>query len=68
MAKEFTGKGLVRKSVARLIEYGFNELKLNRIVIKCVPENVKSRAIPEKLGFVQVGNRARRRLAAYKIC
>jgi len=55
LAKEYTGKGLVTKSVTRLLEYGFEELKLNRIVIKCVPENVKSRRIPEKLGFVQEG-------------
>jgi len=55
LAKEYTGKGLVTKSVARLLEYGFEELKLNRIVIKCVPENLKSRRIPEKLGFVQEG-------------
>ncbi len=55
LAKEYNGKGLVTKSVARLLEYGFDELKLNRIVIKCVPENVKSRRIPERLGFVQEG-------------
>lgn len=55
LAKEHTGKGLVTKSVAKLLEYGFGELKLNRIVIKCVPENVKSRAIPEKLGFIKEG-------------
>jgi ribosomal-protein-serine acetyltransferase len=55
LAKEFTGKGLATKSIAKLLEYGFDDLQLNRIVIKCVPENVKSRAIPEKLGFVQEG-------------
>lgn len=55
LAKENTGKGLVTKSLVKLLEYAFDELKLNRIVIKCVPENVKSRAIPEKLGFVQEG-------------
>ncbi len=55
LAKEYTGKGLVTKSIARLLEYGFDELELNRLVIKYVPENVKSRAIPEKLGFVQEG-------------
>jgi ribosomal-protein-serine acetyltransferase len=55
VAKEYSGKGLVTKSAARLIEYGFEELKLNRIVIKCVPENTKSCAIPEKLGFIKEG-------------
>ena len=55
LAKDATGKGLVTKSVAKLLDYGFDELKLNRIVIKCVPENAKSRAIPERLGFTQEG-------------
>jgi ribosomal-protein-serine acetyltransferase len=55
LAKSATGKGLVIRSVTRLIDYGFDEMKLNRIVIKCVPENEKSRAIPEKLGFTLEG-------------
>ncbi len=55
LAKEQNGQGLVTKSVVRLLEYGFEALKLNRIVIKCVPENVKSRAIPERLGFTNEG-------------
>jgi ribosomal-protein-serine acetyltransferase len=55
LAKNATGKGLVTKSVSKLMDYGFDELKLNRIVIKCVPENEKSRAIPERLGFTIEG-------------
>ena len=55
LAKKATGKGLVIKSVQKLLEYGFEELVLNRIVIKCVPENTKSRAVPERLGFINEG-------------
>lgn len=55
LAKDATGKGLMTKSVAKLLEYGFGEMNLNRIVIKCVPENTKSRAIPERLGFTVEG-------------
>jgi len=55
LAKDCTGKGLMTRTVAKLLEYGFDELKLNRIVVKCVPENLKSRRIPEKLGFTQEG-------------
>ncbi len=55
LAKDATGKGLVTKSVVRLLEYAFDERNLNRIVIKCVPENTKSRAIPDKLGFTIEG-------------
>jgi len=55
LSKDHTGRGLVTRSVSRLMEHAFDELKLNRVVIKCVPENLKSRAIPEKLGFVYEG-------------
>ncbi len=55
LTKDSTGKGLVTKSVSRLIDYAFDEMKLNRITIKCVPENVKSRAVPERLGFTNEG-------------
>lgn len=55
LSKDQTGRGLVTRSVTRLLEHAFDELKLNRVAIKCVPENLKSRAIPEKLGFVQEG-------------
>jgi ribosomal-protein-serine acetyltransferase len=55
LAKSAEGRGLMTKSAARLIEFGFDELKLNRLVIKCVPENTKSRAIPERLGFTVEG-------------
>lgn len=55
LAKDATGKGLMTKSVIRLLDYAFDEMKLNRIAIKCVPENIKSRAIPERLGFTNEG-------------
>ena len=55
LAKKHTGKGIVTKCCRKLLEYAFGELELNRVVIKCQPENKKSRAIPEKLGFVEEG-------------
>lgn len=55
LAKCAMGKGLITRSVEKLLEYGFEELVLNRIVIKCVSENTKSRAVPERLGFTNEG-------------
>jgi len=55
ISEGFEGKGLVIKTCRVLIDYAFNELGLNRIVISCSAENQKSRAIPKKLGFKQEG-------------
>ncbi|HEX9960697.1 MAG TPA: GNAT family protein [Pyrinomonadaceae bacterium] len=51
LAEEAQGKGLITRCCRVLIDYLFDELKLNRIQISCNVENVKSRAIPERLGF-----------------
>lgn len=55
LAEKHNGKGLVTKCCRKLLDYAFDELGLNRIVLKCVPENVKSRRIPKRLNFVEEG-------------
>lgn len=55
LAEEAQGRGIVTRSVSALIHYGFLELGLNRIEIRCGERNMKSRAIPEKLGFTFEG-------------
>jgi ribosomal-protein-serine acetyltransferase len=49
--KDHEGKGIMTESVKALINYGFNELNLHRIQIKCDARNVRSKRIPERLGF-----------------
>ncbi|CAN5537153.1 GNAT family protein [soil metagenome] len=53
--KDFEGNGIITKSCQALIKYAFEELKMNRIEIHCAAENVKSRAVPERLDFKQEG-------------
>lgn len=49
------GKGIMTKSVLRLLSYAFEEKELNRVQIKVAVKNKKSRAIPERIGFQQEG-------------
>jgi ribosomal-protein-serine acetyltransferase len=49
------GQGIMTRCVARLLEYAFDELKLNRVEIRCATANQRSRRIPERLGFIQEG-------------
>jgi ribosomal-protein-serine acetyltransferase len=51
LAKDFSGRGIITKACKVLIDYAFDELKLNRIEIRCATENVRSGAVPERLGF-----------------
>jgi len=64
LAQEYNGKGIMTKSVKNLIELGFKYYSLNRIEIRCAVNNLKSRAIPERLGFQQEGT-IRRALKVY---
>lgn len=47
----FSGKGYMTEAVTGIIDFAFHKLQANRIEIRCDSRNVKSRAIPERLGF-----------------
>lgn len=55
LAQSQQHKGLMSASCKALIDYGFNQLNLNRISILCATGNTQSRAIPERLGFTHEG-------------
>lgn len=55
LAEGFEGKGIMTRTVQALVNYAFFELHLNRIEIRCGVGNKKSRAIPERLNFIQEG-------------
>lgn len=55
LVEEFQSKGIMTDSLKVVIDYIFNEMKLNRIEVTCATLNTKSSAIPKKLGFTLEG-------------
>ncbi len=55
LSSEFEGRGLMTECVRTSIKYGFKELGLHRIVIRCRSLNIKNSAIPKRLGFTLDG-------------
>ncbi|TDL31737.1 N-acetyltransferase [Jeotgalibacillus sp. S-D1] len=52
---KFSGNGYMTEAVKKIANFGLNTINLRRIEIRCESTNLKSRAIPEKLGFVFEG-------------
>ncbi len=51
LAETMQGKGIMVRSVKKLTDFAFRNLDCNRVQIKVAVGNVKSSAIPRKLGF-----------------
>lgn len=52
---EMSGQGYMTEAVQELKRFALQELKLKRVEVRIESSNFKSRAIPEKLGFVLEG-------------
>jgi [ribosomal protein S5]-alanine N-acetyltransferase len=57
ISKEFAGQGIVPKSVALVLDFAFQELKLHRVEIAIRPENTASLRVVEKLKIQPEGLR-----------
>jgi ribosomal-protein-serine acetyltransferase len=55
LAQPAQGRGIVTRAVRTLTDYAFGTWQLNRVEIRAAVGNARSRAIPERLGFVQEG-------------
>src|SRR5579871_1177726 len=51
IASTFQGRGIMTEACRLLTDHAFREWELNRVEIHCAPGNVKSCAIPKRLGF-----------------
>ncbi len=52
---DFWGRGIAPEAVARVIDFGFRELELNRIEAKYMVGNDRSRRVMEKVGMTFEG-------------
>lgn len=55
LAADAQGQGLITRATRALTTYGFGEVGLHRVTLKAAVENTRSRAVAERLGFVQEG-------------
>ena len=55
LVQKAEGFGIMTRCVQALLNYSYYQLGLNRVEIRCGEKNLKSRAIPERLGFVREG-------------
>jgi len=53
LSKHHQRRGIMSKCVRVLVQKGFEDLGLNKIEIRCAVENHRSRAVAQRLGFVQ---------------
>lgn len=55
LAREFQCRGIMTDAARAVTEHALVELDLNRVEIRCAVDNVKSAAIPKRLGFTWDG-------------
>ncbi|QGQ99435.1 N-acetyltransferase [Paenibacillus psychroresistens] len=55
IGEAYQGKGIMTNACRSMITYLFNQLRLNRVEIRACTANLKSRAIPERLGLKHEG-------------
>ncbi len=57
LGSEYQGQGLMTRACRAFTEYAFVELGLQRVEIQCASDNLRSRAVPERIGFTNEGVR-----------
>lgn len=55
LSEKSQGKGIITQSVVKLLEKAFFELDFNSVRINVAVDNLKSKRIPERLGFTKEG-------------
>lgn len=57
IGRAFRGRGIVTDACRAVLDYLFDELRLNRVEVQCATGNLKSAGVPRRLGFTLEGTR-----------
>jgi ribosomal-protein-serine acetyltransferase len=55
LGESYQGRGLMTPSLQAVVDHLFGTLDLHRLTIRCATDNVRSRAVAERLGFAFEG-------------
>ena len=55
LAEDRQGRGTMTRAVRALVDHAFTAWQMHRVEIRAAPANVRSRAIPKRLGFTREG-------------
>jgi len=55
LIEKLTGKGIATAAARKMVNLAFRNMEMNRVQIKCGVGNLKSSAIPKRLGFIYEG-------------
>jgi ribosomal-protein-alanine N-acetyltransferase len=55
VGEPFQGRGYITEAVKLISRFAFTQLNLHRVEAACLPENIASRRVLEKAGFVREG-------------
>lgn len=55
VGKEHQGKGIVTRSCKALLRFLFQKSEINRVQLRCVPKNERSKQMADRLGFTFEG-------------
>jgi ribosomal-protein-serine acetyltransferase len=55
LGAEYQGRGIMTNAVQAFVQYCFQEQKFHRVEIRAAVENIASRAVAERAGFLQEG-------------
>jgi ribosomal-protein-serine acetyltransferase len=55
LGEGFQGQGTMTRAASALVDHAYSAWELHRLEIRVAPENRRSRAIPERLGFREEG-------------